>query len=258
MNKESIKQFGKSVEGFLVRKSPEILIGVGITSMITATVMAVKATPKALILIEEKKRELKVDKLSVGDTVKAAWKCYIPAVATTAVGAGCIIGSSTVSAKRNAALAAAYTLSESTLKEYQTKVIETIGEKKEHLVRDEISKEQLRQNPVSNNTVVVVGNDKTLCYDPVSKTYFKSSINKIDKAINRINDQLLKEGYVSHNDFLMELGLEPNDESEEKGWRWEKDGMVEWYPSSQIADNDEPCIVINYYCAPHYRYDYSY
>lgn len=258
MNKESIKQFGKSVEGFLVHKSPEILIGVGITSMITATVMAVRATPKALILIEEKKKELKTDKLSPRDAVKAAWKCYIPAVATTVLGAGCIIGSSTVSAKRNAALAAAYTLSENTLRDYQTKVIETIGEKKEHLVRDEISKEQLNQNPVSNNTVVMIGNDKTLCYDPVSRTYFKSSINKIDKAFVRTNNELLKEGYVSHNTFLMELGLEPNDESEEKGWRWEKDGVIDWYPSSQIADNDEPCIVINYYCAPHYRYDYSY
>lgn len=258
MFKESIKQFVKSTEMFLVRRSPEILVGVGITSMITSTVMAVRATPKALMLIEEKKKVLKTEKLSVSDTVKATWKCYIPAVATSVIGAGCVIGSSAVSYKRNAALAAAYTLSENTLREYQEKVIETIGEKKEHLVRDEISKDQLKKNPVSNNTVVMMGNEKTLCYDPVSKTYFRSSINKIDKAINHTNDQLLKEGYVSHNVFLLELGLEPNDESEEKGWRWEKDGMIEWYPSSQIADNDEPCVVINYYCEPHYRYDYSY
>ncbi len=37
------------------KHSPEILTGIGIAGMITTTVMAVKATPKALILLEEKK-----------------------------------------------------------------------------------------------------------------------------------------------------------------------------------------------------------
>lgn len=36
------------------KHSPEILTGIGIAGMITTTVMAVRATPKALILIEEK------------------------------------------------------------------------------------------------------------------------------------------------------------------------------------------------------------
>lgn len=41
------------------KHSPEILTGIGIAGMITTTVMAVRATPKALILIEEKKTNLK-------------------------------------------------------------------------------------------------------------------------------------------------------------------------------------------------------
>ena len=112
MNTEPIKQFFKSTGDLLVKKSPEILIGVGITGMISSTVMAVTATPKALILIEAEKSKKEVDILSAKDIVKVTWKCYIPAVATGILGAGCIIGSSAVNAKRNAALAAAYTLSE--------------------------------------------------------------------------------------------------------------------------------------------------
>ena len=149
MNTEPIKQFFKSTGDLLVKKSPEILIGVGITGMISSTVMAVTATPKALILIEAEKSKKEVDILSAKDIVKVTWKCYIPAVATGILGAGCIIGSSAVSAKRNAALAAAYTLSESTLKEYQAKVVETIGEKKEQVIKDKIAKEKVEKDPVS-------------------------------------------------------------------------------------------------------------
>ena len=45
--------------GFQLKKhSPEILTGIGIAGMITTTFLAVRATPKALELIEEKKDEL--------------------------------------------------------------------------------------------------------------------------------------------------------------------------------------------------------
>lgn len=36
---------------------PEIAVGVGIAGMITTTILAVKATPKSLRLIEAKKKE---------------------------------------------------------------------------------------------------------------------------------------------------------------------------------------------------------
>ena len=41
------------------KHSPEILTGIGIVGMISTTVLAVRATPKALMLIEEKKRDKK-------------------------------------------------------------------------------------------------------------------------------------------------------------------------------------------------------
>lgn len=54
----------------------------------------------------------------------------------------CLIGASSVNLRRNAALATAYTLSESALKEYREKVVETIGEKKEQAVQDAVAKER--------------------------------------------------------------------------------------------------------------------
>ena len=47
----------KTVAIFGKKHMPEILTGIGIAGMVTTTVLAVKATPKALELIEEKKEE---------------------------------------------------------------------------------------------------------------------------------------------------------------------------------------------------------
>ena len=55
------------------KHSPEILTAIGIVGMITTSVMAVKATPKAIELLHEKESE--VGKLTPIETVKTAWKC---------------------------------------------------------------------------------------------------------------------------------------------------------------------------------------
>ena len=55
--KFNVSSIVKNTKTALKKHSPEILTGIGIAGMITAAVMAVKATPKALTLIEEKKEE---------------------------------------------------------------------------------------------------------------------------------------------------------------------------------------------------------
>ena len=58
------------------KHSPELLVSAGVVGMVVSTVMAVKATPKAIELIEEKKGELGVTCLTKKETVQAAWKPY--------------------------------------------------------------------------------------------------------------------------------------------------------------------------------------
>ena len=54
MKKPNLSKALKSIQISAQKHSPEILTGVGIAGMVVTTVMAVRATPKALILIEEK------------------------------------------------------------------------------------------------------------------------------------------------------------------------------------------------------------
>lgn len=252
MKKEIAKSF-LSLKTAIKKHSPEILTGIGIAGMITTTVMAVRATPKALILIEERKEEIGAEKLEAMDMIKTAWACYIPAAITGTLSVACLIGASSVNARRNAALAAAYTLSESALKDYQGKVIEMFGDKKNEAVKDAVAKDKVEKNPVITREVIITEKGNTLCYDAISGRYFKSDIEKIKKAECELNRQILDDMYVSLNDFYYEIGLDSVKLGDELGWNVDS-GYIDLSFSSQLASDGTPCLVIDYSVAP--RYDY--
>jgi len=253
VGKLNLSNIANGVRTAMKKHSPEILTGIGIAGMITTSVLAVKATPKALILIEDKKDEEGVDKLTPVETIKAAWPCYIPAAVTGALSVACLIGASSVNVRRNAALATAYTLSESALKDYQEKVIETIGEKKEQDVRDAVAKERIARDPVSCKEVIITERGNALCYDVISGRYFKSDIDKLKKAENELNRQMRDEMRISLNEFYDELGLGHIAVGDDLGWNIEK-GYIELDFSSQLADDETPCLVIGHGNLPVYDY----
>lgn len=254
MHKLNLANLVSNTRQFANKHSPEILTGIGIAGMITTTVLAVRATPKALELLEKKKNEDWVDELSPLEVVKTAWKPYVPAAVTGIASVACLIGASSVNAKRNAALATAYKLSETALTEYREKVIETIGEKKEKTVRDKVAEERVKKNPVSKSEVIVTNNGTTLCFDPISARYFKSSIDKIKRAENELNKQMLHDisGYVSLNEFYDELGLDHTSVGDDLGWN--VDRLIDISFSSQLNDNGEPSVVLDYLVAPKYDF----
>ena len=253
MYKPRVSTVIKSIRKSVTRHSPEILTGIGIAGMVTTTVLAVKATPKALRLLEEAQRESE-DGLTGTDKVKVCWKCYIPAAVTGVVSVSCLIGASSVNNRRNAALATAYKLSETALTEYRDKVVETIGEKKEQLVREKVAEEHIKKNPVSKNEVLITQKGETLCYDSISGRYFKSDIDKIKKTVNDLNRRMLNDMYISLNEFYYELDLDGIGVGDDLGWNIDN-GFIDIDFGSQLADDGTPCVVINYSLAP--RYDYS-
>lgn len=255
MNKKGISNFIKTVGNKLSEHSPEILTGIGITGLLSTTVLAVKATPKALRLIDEKKEENNVDELTNMEVVKTCWKCYIPAAVTASVSVACLIGANSVNSKRNAVLATAYKLSESAFSEYKEKVIETIGEKKEEEVRDKIAKDRIEKNPVNNNEVIITGKGDVLCYDVVSGRYFKSDVDKIRKAENTLNKKLMNDMYCSLNEFYDLIGLPFTQMGFDLGWNV-NDSLVEIEFSTQLSEDDTPCVVIQYSVLPKCDYQH--
>ena len=261
MQKTNLTKFFKSMKFTMIEHSPEILTGLGIAGMITTTVLAVKATPKALKVIDHEKKIIEeetgepVEKLKPIDTIKVAWKCYIPAAVTCAASAACLIGATSVNAKRNAVLATAYKLSESALTEYREKVVETIGEKKEKEIKDKVDKGRIERSPASKTEVIITGNGETCCYDYYSDRHFKSDREKIIRAMNEISRKLLIDGYVSLNDFYYEIGLKGTDYGDKMGWNTDTvRKLIEPRFSAQL-DEGVPCLVVDFEVPP--KYDFN-
>ena len=262
MNTSGLTKIVKAVQKAAKKHSPEILTGLGIAGMVTTVIMAVKATPKALQKIEEAGEErYKNDMenktftpMTTVDKVKVAWRCYVPAAVVGVASIGCLVGASSVNVRRNAALATAYALSESTLKEYQEKVVEQIGEKKEREVRDAIAKDYVDKNPVENAPIIITEKGNTLCLDKLTGRYFKSDMDTLKKAENELARQMRYDSYVSLNEFYDLIGLDHIDIGYDLGWNIDR-GYIELEFSFQLASDGTPCLVMSYRVAP--QYDYS-
>lgn len=257
MNK--VSQIVKSVGKAASKHGPDILTALGIVGMASSSIMAVKATPKAIRLIEEREAEKSFEhnenvRLTKSEVVKTCWKCYIPAVLTGMASAGCLICANSVSARRTTAFATAYKLSEAAFTEYQEKVVETIGEKKEQLVRDEIAKDQIAKNPIGAREIIITEKGNTRCYDTISGRYFTSDIETIRRAENILNKRLMDEMYISLNEFYYEVGLGQTAIGDDLGWCIDK-GLIEFDFSAQMSEDDTPCLVVSYTVAPMYGYN---
>lgn len=270
MNTKLTNMF-KNARKFLGKHSPEILTGIGIAGWISTTVLAVKATPKALELIKDEIDRQNdqnvrdavangedncayITKLKPVDLVKTCWKPYLPALGLSLASTSCIIGANAIHYKRNAALATVYAISERTLLRYKDKVIETLGEKKEKEISDKVAQKNVNDHKVSDRSIIITSKGNTLCMDSFSGRYFRSDIDTIKKAINKINRDLTYDHYVSLNTVYGEIGLDNVKNGELLGWNLDN-GLIEPSFSTCLADNDEPCVVIDFYIQPKYDFD---
>lgn len=241
-----------TIGGTLLKNSPAILTGLGVVGFIRTVVSAVTATPKALLLLEEA-REKKGEELTKKEMVKTAWKCYIPSMILGGVSIGCVIGANNISAGRNAALVSLYSLTEKTLKDYKETIIDLVGPEEANKIREMVIEKKIENNPVIDEEIIMTGKGDTLCYDNLAGRYFKSDIEFIKQAINKLGRDMLTEDVVTLNDVYSELGLHQTKLGDIVSWHI-LDGHFEPKFSSHLSSRGTPCLVLDFYTEP--RYDY--
>ena len=240
----------KFVKPFIVKHEPEILLSMGISGMIFSTIWAVKATVKTTKAVEDYKKKKNIDKITFKELFKLAWKDYIPSVISVGVSIPCLICSNVVSNKRYAALATAYTISETALTEYQAKTKELLGEKKAQQIREAVSADKVQKTYSGESQIIMTGNGESLFYEPLSGRYFKSNWNDILKAANELNSEALGNlsGEISLNQWFNKLGLESIDLGSELGWNTLNgpNNLISIDISSHITSDNVPCGAISY------------
>lgn len=234
----------------LTDNAPEILVGLGLAGMLTSTIMAVKATPKAMDIIKEEEEYLNRE-LSKAEKIKLVWKSYVPAGVGYCASAALIIKANDVNNTRSAMFAGAYKLSEQALMDYKEKVIETLGEEKEREISDAVIREKRYSTPASE---VIYGTGQCLCHDPLSGRYFNSDMDKIRRVENELNYRLMKENMVSLNEFYTELGMDCTEMGFKYGWNID-DGLIEVRFTSTITDDNKLCLVVSFARNPRLDFD---
>lgn len=253
------KKMLSTAGGIAKQNAPQIFTACGIVGFVTTVVFAVSATPKAELLIDKAIQEKAIEtdtpeedvELTKMEMVKAAAVAYWPTAVMAGISIACIISSDYISGRRTTAMAAAYTLSEKALETFQKKTIEKIGQQKVDEIHSEIAEDELKQKPHSTCQLIVSGKGKTICFDSLSGRYFLSDRSTIEKAVNKINAQLMEDMFVQLNEFYYELDLPEIGMGNVLGWDLQTDGQLKVKYLSKLTDDGEPCLVIKYETGPY-------
>ncbi len=236
--------------------APVILTAAGIVGTVASTVLAARAGYKAgfSVAMDEATGGVKADETASARTkriAKSTWKLYLPTAASGVGTIACVAMANRINMNRTAALAAAYTITDKAYSEYKEKVKETVGEKKEDEIQTKVVQDRVNANESSQ--LIVIGDNDVLCYDVLSDRFFQSSMEKLKKAENDTNHEIIHNLYVSLSEFYSKVGLAPTGFSDEVGWT--SDNLVELRFHSVMTNNDKPALAFQFHVDPVRNFD---
>ena len=261
------------VEFFTKKNSPAILTGVAVVGVLSTAYAVWKASPRAEKILEEYHKDMKDCKPSDKEAKRAVTgemiKKMTPVIAPTIIMGGttvaCIIGSHSVSNRRIAALSAAYTVSETAVKNLNTKMEEILGEKKTKSIKDAIAKDKLKADSekdrkfLEDSKFVFPDDGTVVCKDLYTGRLFHSSAEMIKQAIAKCSYDIVSDMYISLNDFYDAIDSRDLDRSpmgDDMGWNIEDTigGKLPITLSALLTEGGKPILTIDYTIGT--RHDY--
>ena len=239
---------GAKIRLYLQRNSPTIVSCIGAVGVVATTIAAVKATPKALSLIENEKAyinkqleeggwQTRVDKLTTAETIKATWKCYIPTAIIGLSTITCIFGANTLNKRQQAAITSAYMLLDNTYKQYKEKVSKLLGDNADTMVKKSIIEDQY--------------SEITLFYEYHYGEFFERRKADVLNAEYQLNLKFASQGYACLNDFFELLGLPITQEGEVIGWSTQEGySAIDFEHQLLELDDGMECTIINLPISP--------
>ena len=241
---------------FLRKASPTILTCLGVIGVVGTAVLSVRATPKALALIQVKKDELEADKLTPQELIEATWRCYIPSALVGASTIACIIGIGVLDRRNQAALTSAYAMLNESYKQYRQAAKKVYGADADDKIHAEMAKDAMIADNgwgyQTYNMDMDTESERILCYDMFSKRYFNTTMAAVINAQYHINRNLQLRGYCCLNEYYEFLGINGVDLGDEMGWNIQEmyEGGEMWldFDNRKTALEDGlECVVISGY-----------
>lgn len=241
LKQKCYRMYGK-LNLYLKRSSPTILCCVAAVGVVGTAIASVKATPKAMKLLEEATDE-KGEELSKAETIIAVAHLYIPAVA---IGVGtifCIFGANALNKRQQARLMSAYALLSNYHKEYRNKLIELHGKEADIDIRNAMVREQCNYHQIDSD----VPDGKVIFYDEISGESVVRYEREVIDAEYHFNRNFIMRGYAFLNELYEFLGMPPTEYGGTVGWSLASGIM--WVDfEHRLIDNDgggQPCYLID-------------
>lgn len=243
------------MKGYLKRSSPAILTCLGAIGVVATSVLAVKATPKAVDIIRAREgidHEGNYYGPTKLEVIQSCWKCYIPAALVGLSTIACIFGANVLNKRNQASLASAYALLSESYQQYRKAAKAVYGEDADSKIKAQMAKDTY----VSADGYSVYSADmdleseRILCYDLFSKRYFTSTMAAVLNAQYHINRNLQLRGEVSINEFYEFLGIDKIENGDNIGWSIDEfiEGGTIWLDFDNrhtVLDDGLECCVIS-------------
>ena len=194
---------------FLKRNASTILTYAGAAGTVATTVMAIKATPKALMVIDAAE-ELKGEELTSLEKVKVAGPIYIPTILTGAATLTCIFGANILNKRQQASLMSAYALVDKSYKDYKKKIVELYGDDADRHIISELMRDDYNEDNFKDDNMM-------LFYDEFSRRYFRATLADVISAEYSVNKKIREYGGAYLNEFYEPLGID-TDYGYDLGW----------------------------------------
>lgn len=245
----------------LKKRSPEILVAVGVVGTVVSAVMACKATTKINTILDETKEQLDkiheyagnpdvAEKYNAEDAkkdtaivyaqagVKLA-KLYAPAVGLGILSISSILASNNILRKRNMAISAALAAATQDFKDYRNRVIERFGKEVDHQLRYNIKAEEIeetvtdekgKEKKVKKSIEVADPNASGYVkYFTRSNPYWEEDSSYVEMFLrsqqNYANDKLKATGHLTLNDVYDMLGFHDSKAGMVVGWIYDLDHL---------------------------------
>ena len=249
---DTIKSAASKAALGVKKHSPELLVIAGIGGLITATVLACRASTHVEEITSDARDALDDIAKREADTITAEEarketvavytkagirfaKLYGPAVILGSLSIGAILQSHNILKKRNLALASAYTTLDKSFKQYKERVIERYGEETEREIAYGFKNEKLEKTEVDEEghkkkvKETITGIDPA--YGPISpyaKFFDESCYNWskdpdqnltfLRQAEQYANNRLRARGHITLNEIYEYLGLPLTNSGMLIGW----------------------------------------
>lgn len=243
----------------LKKRSPEILVAVGVVGTVVSAVMACKATTKINIILDETKEQLDkiheyagnpdvAEKYNAEDAkkdtaivyaqagVKLA-KLYAPAVGLGILSISSILASNNILRKRNMAISAALAAATQDFKDYRNRVIERFGKEVDHQLRYNIKAEEIEETVTDEKGKEKKVKKSIEVADPNasgyvkfftrSNPYWEEDSSYVEMFLrsqqNFANDKLKANGHLTLNEVYDMLGFHDSKAGMVVGWIYDLD-----------------------------------